>query len=98
MPICLRLLRQTMERAFSRAWAKTGKRMAARMAMIAITTSSSIKVKPRCFREMHIVRSSFAGGRPDGAALDAAGALALVGTSGEGSTNREWLSFAGLSD
>src|SRR5215204_3689004 len=35
-----------MERALSRAWAKTGKRMAARTAMIAITTSSSIRVKP----------------------------------------------------
>jgi hypothetical protein len=32
-------------RAFSRALAKTGKRMAARMAMIAITTNSSISVK-----------------------------------------------------
>src|SRR5437870_2142156 len=37
-------------RAFSRAWAKTGKRIAARMAMMAITTSSSMRVKPRCFR------------------------------------------------
>src|SRR3569833_2676293 len=44
--ICLRLDRQEMERAFSRACAKTGKRMAARMAMIAMTTSSSISVKP----------------------------------------------------
>src|SRR5690349_4642302 len=34
-------------RADSRAWANTGKRMAARMAMMAITTSSSIRVKPR---------------------------------------------------
>src|SRR5437867_4489347 len=31
-------------RAFSRAWAKTGKRMAARITMMAITTSSSINV------------------------------------------------------
>src|SRR5262245_55624729 len=31
-------------RAFSRAWAKTGNRTAARMAMMAITTSSSISV------------------------------------------------------
>src|SRR5262249_16200983 len=36
-----------MERAFSLAWAKTGKRMAARIAMIAITPSSSIRVKGR---------------------------------------------------
>src|SRR5262245_3034145 len=49
--ICLALLRQAVARAFSRAWAKTGKRMAARIAMIAITTSSSIRVKPR-FRRM----------------------------------------------
>src|SRR5262249_5953154 len=34
------------ERAFSRAWAKTGKRIAAKMAMMAMTTSSSIRVKP----------------------------------------------------
>src|SRR5437660_2222093 len=33
-------------RAFSRAWAKTGNRIAAKIAMIAITTSSSIRVKP----------------------------------------------------
>src|SRR6266568_2522598 len=42
-----RLLMQDAWRAFSRAWAKTGNRMAARMAIMAITTSSSIKVKPR---------------------------------------------------
>src|SRR5687767_4307337 len=40
------LERQAVCRAFDRAWAKTGKRMAARMAIIAITTSSSIRVKP----------------------------------------------------
>src|SRR5438445_2377328 len=45
--ICLRLDRHIVWRAFSLAWAKTGKRMAARMAMIAMTTSSSIRVKPR---------------------------------------------------
>src|SRR5579859_2009281 len=32
--------------AFSRAWAKTGNRIAARIAMMAITTSNSISVKP----------------------------------------------------
>src|SRR5438128_1158538 len=37
---------QAAIRAFSRAWAKTGKRIAARMAIIAITTRSSISVKP----------------------------------------------------
>src|SRR5437870_4741889 len=40
------LLKQLACRAFSRAWAKTGMRIAAKMAMIAITTSSSIRVKP----------------------------------------------------
>src|SRR5687768_9352007 len=43
------LERQLVMRAFSRACANTGKRMAASMAMIAITTSSSIRVKPRLF-------------------------------------------------
>src|SRR5216683_2906847 len=46
-PTCLLLERQVVWRALSRAWAKTGKRIAARMAMIAMTTSSSIRVKPR---------------------------------------------------
>src|SRR5712692_5728123 len=46
IPICLLLFRQVVWRALSRAWAKTGKRIAARMAMIAITTRSSINVKP----------------------------------------------------
>src|SRR6478672_6530734 len=41
------LLTHEVERARSRAWAKTGKRMAARMAMIAITTSSSMSVNAR---------------------------------------------------
>src|ERR1051325_9976559 len=43
---CLMLLAHADFRACSRALAKTGKRMAARMAMMAITTSSSIRVKP----------------------------------------------------
>src|SRR5438445_9902844 len=48
-PICWLLERQVVWRALSRAWAKTGKRIAARMAMMAITTRSSISVKPcRC--------------------------------------------------
>src|SRR5438128_1711472 len=45
-PICRMFERQEAERAFSRACAKTGKRIAARMAIIAMTTSSSISVKP----------------------------------------------------
>src|SRR3954468_15561798 len=43
---CLALERQLAVRAFSRAWAKTGNRIAARIAMMAMTTSSSIRVKP----------------------------------------------------
>src|SRR5947209_36722 len=46
VPICLVLERQAAERALSRAWAKTGKRMAARMAIMAMTTRSSISVNP----------------------------------------------------
>src|SRR5712691_7331483 len=45
---CLKFEVQVDMRACSRARAKTGKRIAARMAIIAITTSSSISVKPRC--------------------------------------------------
>jgi len=45
-------------RAFSRAWAKTGKRIAAKIAMIAITTSSSMSVKP-FFEIFSMLFSSF---------------------------------------
>src|SRR5438128_45456 len=48
---------QTITRAFLRAWAKTGKRIAARMAMIAITTSSSMRVKPKRLRQRSIATS-----------------------------------------
>src|SRR5438093_4430190 len=44
-PHCFRLDRQVAARAFERAWAKTGKRIAAKIAMIAITTSNSMSVK-----------------------------------------------------
>ena len=40
---------QAAWRAFARARAYTGKRMLARIAMIAITTNSSMRVKPRRF-------------------------------------------------
>src|SRR3954469_12339561 len=50
--------RQAVCRAFPRAWAKTGKRIAARMAMMAITTRSSIRVKPVRRRSM-VVFSRF---------------------------------------
>ncbi len=43
-PTCLRLLKQLERRAFSLARAKTGNRIAARIAIIAMTTSNSIKV------------------------------------------------------
>src|ERR1051325_7762569 len=45
-PVCLKLLVQEILRAFSRASANTGNSIAARMAIIAITTSRSISVKP----------------------------------------------------
>src|SRR5579862_388250 len=44
--ICLTFDRQTVLRACSRACAKTGNRIAARIAMMAMTTSNSIKVNP----------------------------------------------------
>src|SRR3954452_23527073 len=47
VPICFRLFMHADARAFSRAWAKTGKRMAASIAMIAMTTKSSMRVNPR---------------------------------------------------
>src|SRR3712207_5934195 len=46
VPSCFWFDRQELCRAFSRAWAKTGNRMAASIAIMAITTSSSISVNP----------------------------------------------------
>ena len=46
-PIWRMLLAHCVCRADSRACAKTGSRIPARIAMIAITTSSSISVNPR---------------------------------------------------
>src|SRR5881227_2575219 len=46
MPICFKLLTHCIRRAASRAACTAGKSSAIRTAMIAITTSSSIKVKP----------------------------------------------------
>jgi hypothetical protein len=43
---CLTLDTHELRRAFSRALAKAGKRIAASKAIIAMTTSNSIKVKP----------------------------------------------------
>src|ERR1022692_1666742 len=45
-PICLRLFMQLARLAFSLAVASAGNSIAARMAMMAMTTRSSIKVKP----------------------------------------------------
>src|SRR6266700_7455580 len=45
IPICLRLFKQKMLRAFSLAIARAGNSIAARMAMIAMTTKSSTRVK-----------------------------------------------------
>src|SRR5437867_7708818 len=59
------LERQPVLRAFSRAWAKTGNRIAARIAMIAITTRSSINVNPeRSTLRSDIAFFSFLDGRP----------------------------------
>ena len=43
-PICLRLLKQLVRRAFSRALAKTGNKIDARIDIMAITTNSSMSV------------------------------------------------------
>jgi hypothetical protein len=48
-PTCLRLFWQLDLRAASRARAKAGKRIAARMPIIAITTSNSMSVNPSFF-------------------------------------------------
>ena len=47
--ICLMLLRQAMDLAFSLAFDNAGSSIAARIAMMAMTTSSSIKVNARKF-------------------------------------------------
>src|SRR6266446_3707238 len=55
------LERQALIRARSRAWAKTGKRMAASIAMIAITSRSSIRVNAgfriRCIDDLPLAPS-----------------------------------------
>src|SRR5262245_31230633 len=47
MPICLRLLLHFIRAAASRTFWTAGSRRPMRMAMIAITTSNSMRVKPR---------------------------------------------------
>jgi hypothetical protein len=51
VPICFICARAFVCLAASFAWEKTGKRIAAKIAMIAITTSSSISVKARLTEE-----------------------------------------------
>jgi len=51
-PICFKLLTQLTRKAFSLDFDSVGNSSAARMAMIAITTSSSINVNP-CWIRQH---------------------------------------------
>src|SRR5689334_16430339 len=61
-PNCFMFERSLACRAFSRAWAKTGKRIAARIAIIAITTSSSINVKAPLLQGVNAREEAY---RPD---------------------------------
>jgi hypothetical protein len=58
-PNCRALLLHEEVRAFSLAWAKTGKRIAARIAIIAMTTSNSIRVNPSFRRRHFFVDNTF---------------------------------------
>src|SRR5438128_7446147 len=60
-PICLQLERQAVCRALSRAWAKNGKRIAARIALMAMTTSSSMRVNARCMTLLFMMAPPFRG-------------------------------------
>ena len=60
MPICFRLFRQEIRCAWSLDLDKAGNSKAARMAMMAITTSNSIKVKPRPHRTARQLRLNLA--------------------------------------
>src|SRR4051812_28638992 len=60
-PTCFMFDRQAAPRAFSRAWANTGKRIAAKMAIMAITTSSSIRVNPRVLPDAETMTASLQG-------------------------------------
>ena len=57
-PICLRLFLHCVETACDLALTKAGRSMAARMAMMAMTTSNSINVKPLwdvCFISLQLL-------------------------------------------
>src|SRR3954470_24118281 len=56
MPICFKLERQAARWARRFARLRAGSSMAARMAIIAITTSNSIKVKAGRFLDCHCAR------------------------------------------
>src|SRR5258708_16310613 len=51
---CLRLLRQEIPSALALALLSAGSNMAARIAMIAMTTNNSIRVKPREIRNPNV--------------------------------------------
>src|SRR5712692_7102128 len=95
-PICLLLDRQEAARALSRAWAKTGNRIAAKMAIMAITTSSSMRVNPLCApragtesrrpRLAFFMRVSFPAGNVLGSLFAAWGRLSLVRLDAVGGT------------
>jgi len=48
-PTCFKLLRHDTRRVFSLAFAKAGNSIAARIAMMAMTTSNSMSVNPKSF-------------------------------------------------
>src|SRR5437764_10732335 len=79
-PICLRLLAQLARAAASRTFWTAGRRSPIRMAMIAITTSSSIRVKASRRGIRFIVEFSVKGrGVAVAASTKAAGGLRLRG-------------------
>ena len=57
-PCCFRLLIQELDLPFSLAVFNAGRSIPARIAMIAITTKSSIKVKHWCFTHLQVGRSA----------------------------------------
>src|SRR6266487_6097795 len=65
IPICFRWLAQVIRLARSFARDNAGNSIAARMAMMAITTSSSIKVKPRADGRFLFEGMFFIGLSPD---------------------------------
>jgi len=58
-PNCLLFPKQTVLRAFAFAFAKAGKSIAAKMAIMAMTTNSSIKVNPLLWEVLVVILSLF---------------------------------------